>query len=155
MRQIGSRLIMDELPEILHPVHTSLIVVDMQNDFVSDKGSLACAGNSVAAAQKMLPTLRYLLGHARELKILVIHLQYSTLPGYLTDSDSWLYYNLRDIATPDMCVRGSWGEEFVEGLEPMADELVVTKHRSSGFVNTTLDQVLRSNRIRTVVVAGV
>jgi nicotinamidase-related amidase len=146
---------MDSLPEILHPSHTSLIMVDMQNDFVSGEGSLACAGNSVAAVQKMLPTLRYLLGHARELNILVVHLQYSTLPGYLTDSDSWLYYNLHDIATPDMCVRGSWGEEFVEGLEPMPDELVVTKHRSSGFVNTALDQVLRSNRIRTVVVAGV
>lgn len=146
---------MDSLPEILHPSHTSLIMVDLQNDFVPREGSLACAGNSVASVQKMLPTLRSLLGHARELNILVVHLRYSTLPGYLTDSDSWLYYNLHDIATPDMCVRGSWGEEFVEGLEPMPDEVVVTKHRSSGFVNTALDQVLRSNRIRTVVVAGV
>jgi nicotinamidase-related amidase len=146
---------MDELSEILHPSHTALIMVDMQNDFVSVEGSLAHAGNSVTAVQKMLPTLRGLLGHARALGILVIHLQYSTFPGYVTDSDSWLYYNLQDVATPDMCVRGSWGERFVEGLGPLPDEFVVTKHRSSGFVNTALDQVLRSNGIRTVVVAGV
>jgi nicotinamidase-related amidase len=148
-------MIMDALSEILHPSHTGLIMVDMQNDFVSAKGSLARAGNSVTAVQKMLPTLRGLLDHARNFHILVVHLQYSTFPGYVTDSDSWLYYNLQDVATPDMCVRGSWGEEFVEGLEPMPHEFVVTKHRSSGFVNTALDQVLRSNRIRTVVVAGV
>jgi nicotinamidase-related amidase len=146
---------MDELAEILHPSHTGLIMVDMQNDFVSSEGSLARAGNSVAGVQKMLPTLRGLLGHARDLDILVVHLQYSTFPGYLTDSDSWLYYNLQDISTPEMCVRSSWGERFIEGLEPMPDEFVVTKHRSSGFVNTSLDQVLRSNGIRTVVIAGV
>lgn len=155
MRQVGNRLIMDTLPEILHPSHTALIVVDMQNDFVSAEGSLARAGNSIAAIQKMLPTLQDLLAQAREFDILVVHLKYSTLPGYLTDSDSWLYYNLQDVATPDMCVEGSWGEQFAEGLQPMPAEPVVTKHRSSGFVNTTLDQVLRSNRIQTVVVAGV
>ena len=125
---------MDALPEILHTSHTALIIVDMQNDFVSGDGSLARAGNSITAIQNMLPTLRDLLGHARDLDILVVHLKYSTSPGYLTDSDSWLYYNLQDVATPDMCVQGSWGKNFVEGLEPTPNELVVTKHRSSGFV---------------------
>ena len=60
-------MIMDALSEILHPSHTGLIMVDMQNDFVSAKGSLARAGNSVTAIQKMLPTLRGLLDHARNL----------------------------------------------------------------------------------------
>ena len=39
---------MDALPEILHPSHTSLIMVDMQNDFVSAEGSLASAGKSAS-----------------------------------------------------------------------------------------------------------
>jgi nicotinamidase-related amidase len=55
----------------------------------------------------------------------------------------------------DRCVDGSWGQRFVDGLQPEGDEPVVRKHRSSGFVGTNLDLVLRASRIETTVVIGV
>ena len=40
-------------------------------------------------------------------------------------------------------------------LARRGDEPIVKKHRSSGFVGTNLDLILRSNRIETTVVIGV
>ena len=37
----------------------------------------------------------------------------------------------------------------------MPDEVIVTKHRYGAFENTDLDLVLRSNRIKSVIITGV
>jgi nicotinamidase-related amidase len=39
-------------------------------------------------------------------------------------------------------------------LEPASDEIVIKKHRYSGFFDTDLDIVLRSRGIETVVIIG-
>jgi nicotinamidase-related amidase len=49
---------------------------------------------------------------------------------------------------------GSWGQEFVAELSPGEGELVIKKFRSSGFVGTPLDLLLRSNGIETIVICG-
>jgi nicotinamidase-related amidase len=51
-------------------------------------------------------------------------------------------------------VEGTWGAEFCEGCEPKPGEIVVTKHRSSAFVGTNLDMILKSNGVKTVVIIG-
>jgi nicotinamidase-related amidase len=57
-------------------------------------------------------------------------------------------------ADPVHAIRGSWGQQIVEELAPQGHESVIDKGRSSGFIGTSLDMVLRSNRIETVVIAG-
>ena len=47
-----------------------------------------------------------------------------------------------------------WGAETVEEIAPQPGDVVVKKHRVSGFIHTSLDQVLRSNGIQSVVVTG-
>jgi nicotinamidase-related amidase len=51
-------------------------------------------------------------------------------------------------------VEGTWGADFCEGCEPKPGEIVVTKHRSSAFVGTNLDMILKSNGVKTVVIIG-
>jgi nicotinamidase-related amidase len=51
-------------------------------------------------------------------------------------------------------LQGDAGREFVPELTPRDGELVVPKWRSSGFWGTSLDLLLRSNGIETVVVSG-
>ncbi len=46
------------------------------------------------------------------------------------------------------------GAKFHPGFEPRPGEIHVTKHRYSPFFGTTLDAILRSRDIRTVIVAG-
>jgi nicotinamidase-related amidase len=55
----------------------------------------------------------------------------------------------------EVCRPGTWGAQFVDGIEPVGNELVVPKHRFSAFVDTRLEQMLRSNGIRTMILAGV
>lgn len=61
-----------------------------------------------------------------------------------------------------MCLPGTWGAEFYAGVEPRTSadsdpanhDYVVTKHRYSGFVDTDLDLVLRTQAIKTLIMAG-
>jgi nicotinamidase-related amidase len=52
-------------------------------------------------------------------------------------------------------VEGTWGHQIVDELKPQPHDLVVKKHRSSAFVDTELDLLLRSNSVQTVLITGV
>ena len=65
-----------EVPEInyknkiiLNPKNTALIIVDMQNDFVNEKGNL-----TVPAAKETVPQIKKLLLSARKAQVPVIYL---------------------------------------------------------------------------------
>ncbi|MFN8455735.1 MAG: isochorismatase family protein [Anaerolineae bacterium] len=53
-----------------------------------------------------------------------------------------------------LCKTGTWGAEFY-GISPQLEDLIITKHRFSAFLNTPLELVLWANRLHTVIVAGV
>jgi len=52
-------------------------------------------------------------------------------------------------------VDGGTGVEIYDELKPLPDEIVIKKHRYSGFYGTDLDIVLRSSGMETVIVTGV
>jgi nicotinamidase-related amidase len=147
-----------DLPELVAPRHTALIVVDMQNDFCSSEGSLAASGSDPGLIQAMAPRLQRLLEAARQIRLPIVHVR--TEHSAWTNSASWLgrMRGRRRV----VCSPGSWGAEYYAGFEPRSDdarepgghEFVVTKHRYSGFVGTELDLILRSHGIRSVIMTG-
>lgn len=153
MRNIDGRLIMDQPEEILAPHHCAVLVIDMQNDFVSSDGSIAAAGNDVTHIQAITEPLVSFLNVARVTGVLCVHIQTLTLAGHRSDSDAWLYNKYKGVGG-DFCLEGAWGAEIIEECRPLPGEPVVTKHRSSAFVNTRLNQLLVANSIRTVIVTG-
>jgi nicotinamidase-related amidase len=52
------------------------------------------------------------------------------------------------------CLEGTWGAEFIDGICPAENDLVVAKHRSSAFFGTDLDMILRSCGIRALIFTG-
>jgi ureidoacrylate peracid hydrolase len=56
--------ILRSLKERCDPKYAALIVVDVQNDFVSPQGSAAKRGEDVSAAMAMVPNLRRLIEEA-------------------------------------------------------------------------------------------
>lgn len=161
MIEVDGKVILTELGELVDPTHTALILVDMQHDFVDPTGVFAQAGIDVSAYASMRPRLARLMSQARTVGTLVIHLQNTSLPNGLSDSPAQIRFAMRmheavleGGAPLRYTVPGTPGHEFVADLAPVAGELVVRKHRSSGFWGTNLDMLLRSNGIRTVVVAG-
>ncbi|HEY3306566.1 MAG TPA: isochorismatase family cysteine hydrolase [Candidatus Binatia bacterium] len=134
------------------PRWSALLVVDVQNDFVSPKGSAAQRGEDVSASVVMVPRLIRLIDEARRVGLTVVYIK--TTHGEWTDTPSWIYRKSQQKVL-NTCREGTWGAEFYEGISPLPSERVVIKHRYSAFINTDLNTVLKAKGIESVLTTGV
>jgi nicotinamidase-related amidase len=163
------------LADRIHPRHAALVLIDVQNDFCDRRGAVGRLNDSITMIEGAVARTKELLAGARAASLFVVHVraEYGALfrnsgspyrfpadgrrePAVWTASAADLSRGA--MFPPDaveVCLTGSWGGEFVEGIAPQQGEAVVTKHRFSAFVDTGLDLMLRSRGIRTVVLAGV
>ncbi len=118
----------------------ALIIVDMLNDFIDEKGTLYCGKE----ARSIVPFIQEQLKDFRNHKELVIYLQ---------DSHD---ENDREFERfPKHCVSGSRGSEIIPELAPLRGEKIIPKKRFSGFYGTDLEKVLESAGVDEVEVVGV
>lgn len=153
MREMFGKIVRETLKEVLDPSICAVVSVDMQNDAMHADGMLAQAGNDISGMLRILPRCQAFLAAARELDVLVVHIETITLPDGRSDSPSWLRAKGM-VVQSDFFLEGTWGAEFSPEVAPLPGEPVVTKHRSSAFHNTDLDLILGANAIETVVVIG-
>jgi nicotinamidase-related amidase len=159
MRQVDGRLIYDTTDELVDPSHTALVLIDIQNDFCSSGGTFDRSGYDVSMYSAMIPRTARLLSSARQAGVLCVFIQNTTLRGHLSDSPAQVRFRVRlahDPSQPSLRYTedGTWGQEFVPELTPADGELTIKKFRSSAFVGTPLDLLLRSNGIQTIVISG-
>ena len=81
--------ILRSLKERCDPRLASLLVVDVQNDFVSPQGSAAKRGDDVSAAMAMVPNLLRLIDEARRVGLTIGYIR--TTHSEWTDTPSWIY----------------------------------------------------------------
>ena len=148
------------LEEKVDPRWTAVVVVDMQNDFVSPGGAWDKTGEDVSMAQRAIPRVIELVAEARAAKVPIIWIRsiYTTDDGrYL--SDAFLAQQERKAGgrffDVPVCEEGTWGWQLADGLDPQPEDTIVVKHRYSAFHATYLDLLLRSQGIRSILVAGV
>ena len=122
-----------EIPELkfegkvaLNPEDTAVIVVDMQNDFVKDGGSLL-----VDSAKETIKNIKTLLDNARKKKVRVVYTQDTHFDG----DKEWEIW-------PIHCKRGSDGWKIIDELKPAEGEMVFEKNRYDGFYETQLEHYL-------------
>ena len=145
--------ILRTLEELVNPEYTALVVVDVQNDFVTKDGKLACP--------EMISKLKSLIQKARNVGVMVVYLQDTLLPKRLSDSAPYFEKYMKFLGTNnpeevfDEAVYGTWGWEIINDIEPLFGEARIVKYRSDGFVGTGLDLILRSNYIKTIIATGV
>jgi ureidoacrylate peracid hydrolase len=144
--------VLKTLKERCDPRCAALIVVDVQNDFVSPEGSAGKRGDDVGAAMAMIPNLTGLIDQARRVGLTIIYIR--TTHSEWTDTASWIYRTSQKSGL-STCREGSWGAEFYDGIAPLPTERVVIKHRYSAFINTDLNTVLKARGIQSVLVCGV
>jgi len=144
--------ILRSLKERCDPKHAALIVVDVQNDFVSPQGSAAKRGEDVSAAMAMVPNLRRLIDEARRVGLTIVYIR--TTHSEWMDTPSWVYRTSQKGGL-STCREGTWGAELYEGIFPLPSERLVIKHRYSAFINTDLNTVLKARNIQSVLVCGV
>lgn len=155
--------------------NAALVLIDVQNDFCALDGAAGRTAASMAMIDAAVGRIKTLLASAREAGLFIVHVraEYGELfrnvgspyrfsltggrePAVWTASAADLSNGARiPNGVREVCLPGSWGGQFVDGIEPRAGEAVVTKHRFSAFVDTGLDPLLRANGIRSLILAGV
>jgi ureidoacrylate peracid hydrolase len=155
-------------PLTIDPAHTAVIVVDMQNDFVADGGMFARAGVPVAAAQAVVgPTSRVLAAvRAAGIKVIYLKMEFASDLSDLGGPDApnrvrHLAFGIgQPVETPSggtgrLLIKDTWNTDILSELTPEPDDIVISKHRYSGFFETTLDATLKELGIKQLIFTGV
>jgi len=122
----------------VNPGRTALIVVDMQNDFVKEGGTLV-----VPDAKGTIPAIQSLLALARGSGMKVVFTQ----DTHGQDDPEWTMW-------PAHVREDSWGWRIVDELAPQEGELVIRKVRYDAFYGTHLDHFLRLWGVDTLIICG-
>jgi nicotinamidase-related amidase len=142
-------------------VHTALVLIDMQRDFLEPGGFGAALGNDVTRLQAAVAPCRAVLAAARDRGLLVIHTREGHRPD-LSDAPR-LKVERGDpalrIGAPGpmgrILVRGEPGHDIIAALYPRPGEPVIDKPGKGAFYQTDLDLMLRNRGIETLLVGGV
>jgi ureidoacrylate peracid hydrolase len=149
------------------PAETSVIVVDMQNDFGAKGGMFDRAGIDLVGIQKAIGPTASVLAAARRAGVKIVYLKMGFRPDLsdLGAADSvnrvrhlWLGVG-ESIRAPDgsksrILIRDTWNTDILPELTPEAGDVVLYKHRYSGFFETDLDAILKRAGIKTLIFTG-
>ncbi|MDW0169219.1 MAG: cysteine hydrolase [Nitrososphaeraceae archaeon] len=142
-----------------HEINPALLVIDMQNGFVSKGGSYDLMGLNVSKYSDVVPSLKRLIAFCRQVKIPIFYSQAVREESgidLLTRSHRILPKSREErIKRRPICIRGSWDAEIVEDLKPNFDDHVVIKRRDSVFQDTEVEVWLRSLGIDSIIFAGI
>ena len=146
---------------------TAVIVVDMQNDFSAKGGMFDLAGIDISGIRKAIAPTAKVLTSARQAGIKIVYLKMAFRPdlGDLGAPDSpnrlrHLPFGVgKSNRAPDgresrILIRDTWDTDIVDELKPQADDIVIYKHRFSGFYQTELDATLRRLEIKHLIITG-
>ena len=149
----------------LDPQSAAIVIVDMQNAFAAKGGVFDLAGLDISKAAEVICVIRGILDGARAAGVRVVYLQM----GYKEDlsdsggpdSPNWhkelalLLMRNRSGLKGKLLTEGTWDFAIVDDLKPHPGDLVLVKHRYSGFAGTGLDSLLRTRQVRFLFFAGI
>lgn len=138
----------------MNPKQTALILIEFQNDFTSEGGSLHQAVQPVMESTQMLANTLETVKRARELGVTIIHAPITFTDDYheLTPQP---YGILKGVVDSKSFRKGTWGAEIVDVLKPEPQDIVIEGKRGlCGFASTNLDFILRSRGITDIALGG-
>jgi nicotinamidase-related amidase len=144
------------------PAATALLVIDMQRDFCSAQGYAARAGLDVTRLARPIAQIQRLLRAARAAGLLVVHTREGHLPDLSDCPPEKMRRSMRAGAPIGsvgpmgrLLVRGEYGHDFIDQLQPQAGEVVIDKPGYGAFHLTDLEDVLSARPIRRLILCGV
>jgi ureidoacrylate peracid hydrolase len=133
---------------------SALLVIDMQNGFCRDGGSITRIGFDIAMLKNAIAPCARLIAAARGAGVPVIHTRYVYQLGH-SDGGVLVDALMPQLRAENALVAGDWDAETIDDLAPLTDETVIDKNRPSAFFRTSLDDVLATAGIAQLVVCGV
>jgi ureidoacrylate peracid hydrolase len=139
---------------MMDPEKTALVLIEYQNDFTSEGGTLHQAVKPVMDSTNMLANTVDTVAKARELGATIVYAPITFTDDYHELSPK-PYGILKGVVDSKSFRKGTWGAEMVDVLKPRPEDIVVEGKRGlCGFASTNLDFVLRSRGITNVVLGG-
>jgi ureidoacrylate peracid hydrolase len=154
-------------PLIIDLTRSAMLVIDMQNDFGASGGMFDRAGVDISPIQRAIGPTRDVMAAARAAGLPITYLKMahradmSDIGG--ADSPHGRRHQRLSVGeaviAPDgrasrILIDDTWNTEILPDLAPQQGDIVVRKHRYSGFFETDLDKRLRMLGARTLIVAG-
>jgi len=132
----------------------ALIFIDFINEIVHENWKLAWKGYSdFIKKNNIFQNISFALQQAREKNFLIIHVKLGFSAKYTEQpTTSPLFGKAHEFRALKL---HSWGTEFHEQIDVKEDDIVLTKHRVSSFYATSLDLILKNNKIDSIFIAGV
>jgi nicotinamidase-related amidase len=125
----------------LNPEKTAVLSLDVQNGIIA----------MVAATQIALPAISQVVGAARKAGCFLAHVGIGFEPGYPEISPAHPRFSM--LKEKKLFIKGSESAQiYAPILQP--DDLVIYKHRVSGFAGNSLQMILQAKGITTLVLFG-
>lgn len=131
--------------EALDLSQSALLVIDLQNAFVHDRGTLGVSGVNTKRLSSIVPALAALIKHCQQAGMPVI---WTVQEHYAIDA----LRKKKKLAGHTSrrkqvsALAGTWDAQIVDELQELAafdPSLVIKKHRFGAFYQTRLEEVLR------------
>lgn len=136
----------------------ALMVIDMQNGFVSKGGSYDRLGMNTPNYREIIPKLKDLIEFCRSMEIPVFYteaVKEASGIDMLTKIHNLLPKSRQERLKFPICIRGTWDGLTIDELKPKEEDHVVIKRRDSAFQDTELRVWLQSEGINLLVFAGI
>ncbi len=140
---------------------TALVIIDMQRDFIEPGGFGATLGNDVSLLSAIVPACQAVLQAWRRQGGLVVHTRESHRADLRDCPDAKRNRGNPTLRIGDVgpmgriLVAGEPGNQIIDELAPIADEVVIDKPGKGAFYATGLDDTLRARGISHLLFMGV
>jgi ureidoacrylate peracid hydrolase len=154
-------------PIQIDTARTAVLVIDMQNDFGAKGGMFDRAGIDISMIQRAVAPTARVLTAVRQAGIPVVYLKMAFQPDLSdtgpTDAPNWLKHLPlavgQTVQAPDgtasrILIRDTWNTDILPELTPQEGDIVLYKHRYSGFYATDLDAILKQCGAKYLLVTG-
>ncbi|MEB3310298.1 MAG: isochorismatase family cysteine hydrolase [Snowella sp.] len=139
----------------------ALIIIDMQRDFLEEGGFGAALGNDVSPLRAIVPTVKTLLETFRHHQLPI----FQTVEGHQPDLSDCPPSKLKrgnsslkigDRSTMGrILILGETGNQIIPELEPLPNEIIISKPGKGAFYQTELQTYLQAKGITHLIFAGV
>ncbi|MEA3343605.1 MAG: cysteine hydrolase, partial [archaeon] len=142
-----------------YKIRPVLVVIDIQNSFMSTGGSFDKMGYDISKYHRVIPIIQELYKKAKSLKIPVIFSQ-AIREKSGVDLVSRLHKILpkkrrERIKKVPICIRDTWDADIIKDIKPQDEDFVVEKRRDSIFQDTEFELWLKSLKADTLIFTGV
>jgi len=154
-------------PITIDAARTAVMVVDMQNDFGTKGGLFDHAGFDISIIQRAIGPTATVLASARHAGLKIIYLKMGFHPDLSNLGSEGSPNRMRHLLAgvgktvhaPNgtesrILIRDTWNTEIVPELKPQTSDIVIYKHRFSGFYQTDLDAILKQLGVKYLIVTG-